>query len=98
MAGARLIGQNERIAENAADRSGLDLAALGRRPVAAAMVPIIEQLLRGRVFHDAVCPSAAAFPRCWLSPTGTALGDAVTLGEGSARPVPAFVLRPKSRG
>ena len=42
-----------------ADGGGLDVGAFGRKPFAAALVPIIEQLAIGRVFHFA--PPVAPF-------------------------------------
>ena len=43
MPGASIERQHEGVGEHAADGAGLDVAALRRRPQAAALIPIIEQ-------------------------------------------------------
>jgi len=49
-----------------ADGSGLDVGSLGRQAFAAALVPIVEQLAVGRVFHFvppvAFCASVCPWP------------------------------------
>ena len=50
---------HEGVAQHVADGAGLDVGALRRQPFAAALVPIVEQLAVGRVFHFA--PPVAHF-------------------------------------
>ena len=45
--------KHEGVAQHLPDRGRLDVGALRRQPLAAALVPIVEQLAIGRVFHFA---------------------------------------------
>src|SRR5205807_3851494 len=51
MVGRRIEGDDEAVAEDLADRARLDVAAFGREPAAAPLIPIGEQLAGGRGLH-----------------------------------------------
>src|SRR4029077_12704876 len=60
MAVRGLEGEDEGVGEHAADRAGLDIGALGRRPPGAPLVPIVEHLAYRRMLHWGAPPASPA--------------------------------------
>src|SRR4029079_2225884 len=97
---------HEGVAQHLPDRARLDIGALRREPLAAALVPIFEQSLIGRVFHFAppaaycasACPRSGQDDRalsCLRETEQGACRDGVR--QGSARTARALALNPARR-
>ena len=72
--------EHEGVAQHLADGGRLDVGALRRKPLAAALVPIFEQLAVGRVFH--FVPPVALFARRRCPRSGHAWPRAVRCLRG----------------